>query len=182
MVAKAVILDRDGVINHAVVIEGKPFAPRKVSDFIILPGVEDAIVNISGLGYLIVVVTNQPDINNNLVGQAEVDAMHKELGHLPIERIYVCPHRRDEFCACRKPKPGMLFQARDELDLDLSKSFMVGDRQSDMEASNSAGCISVFIDYKYKETSEVIYDFICRDLGDFYKLLMSIENVEKSKN
>jgi len=182
MVNKAVFLDRDGVINQTEVRDGKPYAPRKIEDFIILPGVEDAIVNIKALGYLVVVVTNQPDINNNLVDSAAVEAMHNRLAHLPIDKIYVCPHTRDEGCFCRKPKPGMLFQARDELNIDLSKSYMVGDRQSDMQASIAAGCTSILMDYNYPETQLQIYDFICYNLIEFYELLLGFSNVRQPEN
>ena len=87
---------------------------------------------------------------------------------LPIfQLIYVCPHSQHEGCLCRKPNPGMLFQARDEFNIDLSRSYMVGDRQSDMLASKSAGCTSVFIDKNYSETKIVKYDFVCYDFTNF---------------
>ena len=174
MVNKAVFLDRDGVINLAKVRGGKPYAPQKAEDFVILPGVEDAINRISALGYLILVVTNQPDINNKQVDPAELNFMHDRLAHLPIEKIYICPHSQNEGCFCRKPKPGMLFQARDEFNIDLSRSYMVGDRQSDMQASKAAGCTSIFIDRNYAETKLVIYDLICYDLVEFSELLVDL--------
>ncbi|MDB4852912.1 HAD family hydrolase [Alphaproteobacteria bacterium] len=182
MVNKAVFLDRDGVINQAAIWGDKPYAPRRIEDFKILAGAEDAIVKIKALGYLVLVVTNQPDINNKLVNPVEVNAMHDRLAHLPIEKIYVCPHSQNEGCLCRKPNPGMLFQARDEFNIDLSRSFMVGDRQGDMQASKSAGCTSVFIDNNYGETKIVNYDFICYDLLDFSELLAGFCNVKKFEN
>jgi len=174
VVNKAVFLDRDGVINQVTVWGGKPYAPRKAEDFVILPGAEDAIMRIRAFGYLVLVVTNQPDINNKQVDPAEVNAMHNRLAHLPIEKIYVCPHSQHEGCLCRKPNPGMLFQARDEFNIDLSRSYMVGDRQSDMLASKSAGCTSVFIDKNYSETKIVKYDFVCYDLFEFSQLLAGL--------
>jgi D-glycero-D-manno-heptose 1,7-bisphosphate phosphatase len=174
VVNKAVFLDRDGVINQVAVWGGKPYAPRKAEDFVILPGVEDAIVRIRALGYLVLVVTNQPDINNKQVNLAEVNAMHDRLSHLPIEKIYVCPHSQHEGCLCRKPHPGMLLQARDEFNIDLSRSYMVGDRQSDMQASKSAGCKSVFIDKNYSETKMVKYNFVCYDLPEVSQLLAGL--------
>ena len=176
MVNRAVFLDRDGVINRAEVRDGKPYAPRKIEDFIILPGVDDAIVNINALGYLVVVVTNQPDINNELVDPREIDAMHDRLSHLPIKKVYICPHTSYENCFCRKPKPGMLFRARDELDINLSDSYMVGDRQSDVQASVAAGCKSIFIDYGYRETGLQNPDYICDNLCDFYQYLLGAVN------
>ena len=120
------------------------------------------------------VVTNQPDINNKQVDPSEIDAMHLQLAHLPIEKIYICPHSQDEGCFCRKPNPGMLFQARDEFNIDLSKSYMVGDRQTDMQASKSAGCTGVFIDHKYSETKMEKFDFVCYDLKEFSQLLAGL--------
>jgi D-glycero-D-manno-heptose 1,7-bisphosphate phosphatase len=182
VVNKAVFLDRDGVINQVAVWGGKPYAPRKAEDFVILPGVEDAIMRIRALGCLVLVVTNQPDINNKQVNLAEVNAMHDRLAHLPIEKIYVCPHSQDEGCLCRKPNPGMLFQARDEFNINLSRSYMVGDRRSDMQASKSAGCTSIFINRNYGETEIVKYDFVCYDLVEVSQLLVGLLNVEKFEN
>ncbi|MDB2324247.1 HAD-IIIA family hydrolase [Alphaproteobacteria bacterium] len=175
--ARAVFLDRDGVINQAMVRDGKPYAPRKAENFIILPGVDDAIVRIRSLGFLVLVVTNQPDINNKQVDPAEISVMHDRLAHLPIEKIYVCPHSQREGCLCRKPNPGMLFKARDEFNIDLSRSYMVGDRQSDVEASNSAGCTSIFIDKNYTETDLVDHDVVCYSLPEFALLLERFINV-----
>ena len=176
MVNKAVFLDRDGVINHSEVRGGKPYAPRLAKDFILLPGVENAIIDIKSMGYQIIVVTNQPDINNKLVNPLEIEKMHRSISHLPISRIYVCPHSQNEGCVCRKPRPGMLFKAREDFNIALNKSFMLGDRQSDMEASNAAGCKSVFIDKKYKETKDVYYDILCADIQNFSDMLRGLKN------
>lgn len=176
MVNRAVFLDRDGVINYSEVRDGKPYAPRVARDFILLPGVENAIVDIKSMGYQIIVVTNQPDINNKLVNPLEIEKMHRRIAHLPISKIYVCPHSQNEGCVCRKPRPGMLFKAREDFNIDLTKSFMLGDRQSDMEASKSAGCKSVFIDKNYKETKDVYYDMLCSDITDFSYMLRGLEN------
>ena len=100
-----------------------------------------------------VLVTNQPDIDNGLITQDIVGAIHnKLLDELSIDAIYMCPHNRERGCECRKPAPGMLFQAKNELGLDLHSSWMVGDRASDIGAGIGAGCSCVFIDCNYKET------------------------------
>jgi len=112
---KAVFLDRDGVINRALVRNGKPYAPRTLEDFEILPGVIDTVQALKRAGYLMIVVTNQPDIGNGLVDAAVVERMHAQLcAAMPIDAVYVCPHRQDEGCDCRKPKPGMLFSAKND--------------------------------------------------------------------
>ena len=155
MVSKAIFLDRDGVINKSIMKDGKPHAPRKFSDFKLFPGVVEAIKNLSDAGYLIFVATNQPDIGNKLVDPNEVEKMHAYLMEkLPIKEIYMCPHRQDENCECRKPKPGMLFAAKNKFNIDMSASFMVGDRYSDVQTSLAAGCTPVFVDHDYLETPD----------------------------
>ena len=152
---KAVFLDRDGVINRSIVRDGKPYSPRTLADFVLLPYVPDAIQNLSSAGFLVFVVTNQPDIGNGDISQSLVDAMHQQLmGSLPIHKIYICPHSQKAGCDCRKPKPGMLLTAKAEFDITMDQSFMVGDRYGDICAANAAGCNPIFVDYGYKETPD----------------------------
>ena len=142
----AVFLDRDGVINRSLVRDGKPYAPRRLADFRLLPGVTRAVDKLRAAGFLIVVVTNQPDIGNDLVDAPIVDAMHARLrAKIRIDSIMVCPHRQDAGCACRKPKPGMLLGAAARYDVDLGASYMIGDRYKDVEAGRHAGCRTVWI-------------------------------------
>lgn len=152
---KAVFLDRDGVIIRSILRNGKPHAPTTLEDFALLPDVDTAIRDLAAAGFLILVVTNQPDIGNGLVALEIVEEMHRKLMQvLPIDKIYMCPHGQKEGCACRKPKPGMLLAAKDEFGIDLAASFMVGDRYSDVQAAIAAGCIPVFIDNDYVETPD----------------------------
>ncbi len=149
---RAVFLDRDGVINRSEVRNGKPYAPRALAQFRLLPGVIEAVKSLKRAGLLVIVVTNQPDIGNGLVDAAVVDAMHAKLRRvLPVDDIKVCPHRQDEGCTCRKPKPGMLLEAAREWNIDLKTSFMVGDRWGDIVAGRAAGCYTVFINRGYSE-------------------------------
>ena len=152
--AKAVFLDRDGVINRALVRDGKPYPPTSVAEFELLPGVEEACAKLKAAGFLLVVATNQPDVGRGTLPQAALDAIHVEmLRRLPIDRVEVCTHpgqgRSD--CDCRKPKPGMLLRAARELGLDLAQSWMVGDRWRDIDCGAAAGVKTVFIDYGYDE-------------------------------
>ena len=149
---KAVFLDRDGVLIRTNVVEGKPYAIRDIAEYGLLPGVADACQRLKAAGYLLIVVTNQPDIDNQLVTIETVDAIHAALSDdLPLDAIYVCPHARHRDCGCRKPKPGLLIDAKNEFHLDLEKSWMVGDRSSDAAAGVSAGCRAIFIDCGYAE-------------------------------
>ena len=149
---RAVFLDRDGVINRAVVRNGKPYAPQSVDDLVILPGVEGALEQLRAAGFVNVVVTNQPDVGAGKMPRATVESMHAHLAQeLAIDVFKVCYHTEADGCACRKPKPGMILDAASELGLDIGKSFLVGDRWRDVEAARNAGCPAVFIDYSYEE-------------------------------
>lgn len=142
---RAVFLDRDGVINFNEVRDGKPYAPRTLKEFAILPGVREAIEAFRAAGYLVIVATNQPDIPPQVF-----EAMHAELRKkLPVDDIKVCPHRDADQCDCRKPKPGMLLEAARERNIALEQSWMIGDRWRDVDAGKAAGCRTIFIDYNY---------------------------------
>jgi D-sedoheptulose 7-phosphate isomerase len=149
---RAVFLDRDGVINRAFVREGKPFPPATLEEFEILPGVAEALRELKQQGYILLVVTNQPDISRGTQSQQMVDAMHQLLyARLPLDDIFVCPHTDQDKCDCRKPLPGMLLQAAKKYNIDLVASFMVGDRWRDIEAGYNAGVKTILIDYGYSE-------------------------------
>ena len=150
---RAVFLDRDGVLNNPIVQDGKPYAPRSLAEFEMLPGAADAVRALKDRGFLVIVVTNQPDIGNGLVAAEVVDAMHARLRVLaPVDDIRLCPHRQTDGCDCRKPKPGMLLAAARDYNINLGNSFMVGDRVVDVLAGEAAGCFTGFIDRCYKET------------------------------
>ncbi|MGA8274155.1 MAG: HAD-IIIA family hydrolase [Candidatus Sulfotelmatobacter sp.] len=149
---RAVFLDRDGVINRALIREGKPFPPLTVAELEVLPGVPEALQALKKAGYKLLVVTNQPDVGRGRQSQQTLDAIHKALlSRLPIDDIFVCPHTDKDKCACRKPLPGMLLEAARKHDVDLKASFMVGDRWRDIEAGYNAGCRTILIDYGYSE-------------------------------
>ena len=149
---RAVFLDRDGVINRALVREGKPYPPSTVAELEVLPGVPEALQVLKQAGYKLLVVTNQPDLGRGKQSQQTLDAIHQALlSRLPIDDIFVCPHTDEGKCACRKPLPGMLFEAARKHDIDLPASFMVGDRWRDIEAGYNAGCRTILIDYGYSE-------------------------------
>ena len=151
---KAVFLDRDGVLNRSAVVAGKPYAPRDLSDFRLLPRTRDATLRLKNAGFLLVVVTNQPDIGNGLVDEATVLQMHARLrDRLPIDDIRMCPHAQDAGCDCRKPSPGMIRSAAQDWDIRFADSFLVGDRYSDIEAANRAGCRGILVDRAYEETA-----------------------------
>ncbi len=151
-VKRAVFLDRDGVINAAVVKDGKPYPPASVEAMQILPGVAEALISLRRAGFALVVVTNQPDVARRTQTRAAVDAIHARLrAELPLDAIYACWHDDADDCRCRKPKPGLLVDAAAELGLDLTRSFMIGDRWRDTAAGLAAGCQAIFVDRDYSE-------------------------------
>ena len=166
---RAVFLDRDGVINRALVRDGKPYPPTCVAEFELLPGVEEACAKLKAAGFLLIVATNQPDVGRGTLPQAALDAIHAEmLRRLPIDRVEVCIHpgQGKSDCDCRKPKPGMILRAARELGIDLAQSWMVGDRWRDIDCGAAAGVKTVFIDYGYDEALKAKPDFVAGDLAE----------------
>lgn len=164
---RAVFLDRDGILNYTAVIDGKPYAPRLVEEFSVYQNAHEPLQKLKAAGYILIVVSNQPDVGNGRTPREVVEEMNTILKRtLPLDSIKVCFHSQHDFCQCRKPKPGMLTSAAVEWDIDLSKSYIVGDRWSDIAAGRAAGCRTVFIDRGYRESKEVSPDFAVRSLGE----------------
>jgi D-glycero-D-manno-heptose 1,7-bisphosphate phosphatase len=176
---KAVFLDRDGVINRPVIVDGKPYPPRKIADFEILPGVAQACADLKKAGYILVVVTNQPDVGRGILKKEIVEAIHETMvRRLPIDSVDVCYHAGAEFgeeCGCRKPRPGMLLAAAEKLGIDLTRSFMIGDRWRDVECGRNAGCRTIFIDSGYREKLRHQPDYRASDLLEAAKLIQTID-------
>lgn len=141
-----------------------------------MPGVRGALERLRAAGFALVVVTNQPDVARGLQRRDVVDAMHAYLASiLPIDDFRVCLHDDADGCACRKPNPGMLQAAADELRLNLSASFMVGDRWRDVEAGRRAGCTTVFIDAGYEEQQPEAPDAIVKSLAEAANWILTTE-------
>jgi D-glycero-D-manno-heptose 1,7-bisphosphate phosphatase len=141
-----VLLDRDGVLNRLVTRDGRGVSPRRVSEFALLPGAAEAVGRLRRAGLPVGVVTNQPDIARGLLAREELERMHELLRReLRLDGIYVCGHDDADGCDCRKPRPGLLRAAAEELSLDLAESWMVGDSWKDVEAARSAGCRAILI-------------------------------------
>jgi D-glycero-D-manno-heptose 1,7-bisphosphate phosphatase len=149
---KGVFLDRDGVLIETFIKDGKPIAISKISELVILPLVKESIQELVSRNFEVVVVTNQPDVSKGVTSLSQIQLMHNEISDFTgIQHFYMCTHLQSSNCDCRKPRTGLLNQAAQELGLDLSKSFLVGDRWSDIDAGNNANCNCFFIDYGYDE-------------------------------
>ena len=156
---------------------GKAYAPRRLEDFRLLPGVPKAMAALKRAGFLVVVVTNQPDIGNGLVAASTVEAMHAKLrSRVPVDDIRVCPHRQDAGCSCRKPKPGMLRVAARRWNIDLKNSYMVGDRGSDIVAGKAVGCYTLLINRHYSEPLPDAPDRTERSLPGAVRFILSREH------
>ncbi len=148
---RAVFLDRDGVLNRPLVRHGRPHPPASVEEFELYPEAPAACRRLQALGFVLVVVTNQPDVARGELDAEVVDAVHRELRRqVPIDGLYVCLHDDADGCGCRKPAPGLLLAAAADLGIDLGRSVMVGDRWRDVEAGRRAGCRTVHIDRGYR--------------------------------
>ena len=149
---RAVFLDRDGVLNQALVLDGKPFPPACLADVEILPETAAALQRLANHGFLLIGITNQPDVARGVQTREVVESInHLIQARIPVQEVFVCYHDDPEGCDCRKPKPGLIRQAAQKYDLDLSQSWMVGDRWKDIAAGQAAGTKTIFVDYHYNE-------------------------------
>jgi D-glycero-D-manno-heptose 1,7-bisphosphate phosphatase len=167
LMRRAVFLDRDGVINKAIVRAGRPYPPANVSELEILPGVPDALAKLKSDGFVLIVVSNQPDVARGTSSLAEVERINRALARaLPIDEFRMCYHDSDDDCDCRKPKPGLLLTAAREWKVDLARSYMIGDRWRDIEAGKHAGCRTFFINNAYDEKCPEMFDYCVKSLWD----------------
>jgi len=141
------------VLTRSLVRDGKAYAPRTLEEFEILPDAGEACDLMKKAGYLLIVVTNQPDVGRGLVSFAIMEEMHRLLRRaLPLDEILSCTDPSETPGPRRKPAPGMLLEAAAKWDIDFGASFIVGDRKSDVEAGSAVGCRGLFIDRHYRES------------------------------
>lgn len=175
--SRAVFLDRDGVLNRALVRDGRPFAPRSLAEFELLPDALRATAALKAVGFRLVVVTNQPDVATGKAKRDTVEAMHARLlDELPIDDVFACYHTDEHGCDCRKPKPGMLHEAARRWGIDLPRSYLVGDRWRDIEAGRSAGCRTFLIESGYRER-QAEADWVVASLADAARIVCSLSSV-----
>jgi len=173
----AVFLDRDGTINH----DEKDYSIQRAEDFKFIPGALEALVKLSENDYLVVVLTNQSMVGRGFISSEKLQEIHDKL-RVDVEKaggridaVYYCPHHPDDGCGCRKPKAKMFMDAKQELDIDLSKSYMVGDTTGDILAGKNAGVSTILVstglagkDNRY----EVEADYKVRDLAEAAELII----------
>ena len=147
-----VFLDRDGVLNRAIVRDGLPYPPASLDEFELMPGAAEACAALKAAGFLLIVVTNQPDVARGNQKRETVELLNQRLASLvPLDDIRVCYHDKADACHCRKPRPGLLLDAARDWQIDLARSYIIGDRWKDIEAGARANCSTVFLDWGYAE-------------------------------
>ncbi|MFZ2522329.1 MAG: HAD-IIIA family hydrolase [Minisyncoccia bacterium] len=176
---KAVFLDRDGVINE-LVFRGEDFlvanekvshtAPFFLHELKIKNEIIDSIIKIKDMGFLCILVTNQPDVYYGVMQDEEYHKIMSEISKLPLDDIFVCRHGRDENCQCKKPKTGMFIKASKKWDIDFEKSFMVGDSDTDILAGRHVGCTTVLV--KDCELENVDYHHRISHLSELSSILV----------
>lgn len=176
----AAFLDRDGVLNRAIIRDGMAFSPMSVCEFDLLPGVGEACGRLDEAGVEIIVVTNQPEVARGSLSVSTLEDIHRELRSLlPILHIMVCPHDDRDLCHCRKPLPGMILDAALMYDIDLTRSVLVGDRTKDIVAGKAAGCATVRIGGGYVgEPNDVTADAMAPSLGAAIDFILHLTETE----
>ena len=150
-------MDRDGVVNRSKLVDGVTKPPATIAEVEILEGVIEAIKILKAHDFIPVVVTNQPDVARGVTTRSQVEAINAHIGSITnIEFFYTCFHDDTDLCNCRKPAPGLIYLASQELHLSVTESFLVGDRWRDISAGQSAGCQTFFIDYSYSERMPIM--------------------------
>ena len=172
--ARAVFLDRDGVLIHTFVRDGIPHPPGDISQVQILAGVEEALLLLREHHFKLLVVTNQPDVARGTQSRHTIEQINSYLlDHLLLDGIYTCYHDTPDRCECRKPRPGMLLRAAAEHGVKLSDSFMVGDRGSDIAAGLAAGCRTILIERPYSRCDPLKPHFKAADLREAAQIVLS---------
>lgn len=171
---KAVFLDRDGVLNKAIVKNRKPYPPSSISELEILEGVYNGLQLLRQSGYKLIVITNQPDVSR---GKTKIDMVNEIndsiLEHLKVDEIMCCFHDDKDNCECRKPKPGMILEAVEKWNIDLSISYLIGDRWRDIQTATNIGLTSILINYDYDE-KKIKADFECYNFEEAVNFILKI--------
>jgi D-glycero-D-manno-heptose 1,7-bisphosphate phosphatase len=168
---QAVFLDRDGVLNRVAVGTGTPHPPFCVEEFELYEDVQDGCARLKAANFFLVVITNQPDVGRGTQTRETVEAMHSKMqSALPLlDRVEICYHAGERYgqpCDCRKPRPGLIVRAAAELNIDLKKSYVIGDRWRDIDCARAAGCHAIFIDRGYNEKLCEVPDFKVANFTD----------------
>jgi len=184
---KAVFLDRDGVI-----CENRDDYVKSWEEFVWIPGAKEALSRLMSHGYIAIVITNQSAIGRGIVSRETVDKIHQRMGAEiaqtggKIEKVYYCPHKPEDGCSCRKPEPGLLLQAAEDLKLDLRTSYLVGDAITDIEMGHKIGLRTIMVktgkglsEVADKNRWKIRPDYIAQDSSEAVDLILELDSAEK---
>jgi D-glycero-D-manno-heptose 1,7-bisphosphate phosphatase len=172
---RAVFLDRDGVLNYCELKDGKPYPPKDSDSLTIVEDAPELLRKLKEEGFLLICATNQPDFKRGSRTLQNINDMNDKVrSSLPLDDLLVCLHDNDDNCDCRKPKPGMLLKASEKYDIDLSLSYMVGDRAGDVGAGRNAGARTIFLDFGYNEKKpDPPADLTCHSLKEAVETILN---------
>lgn len=158
---KAIFLDRDGVLNKSIVKGGKPYSPYLIEDIVIPEGVKPGLLKLKKRDFLLIMITNQPDISRGKLTLNSLNKINNFLSkELLLDDVFSCIHDDKDNCLCRKPKTGMITDAILKWKIDVNRSFLVGDRWKDIEAGKRMNLKTILINHNYKEKkTEPDYEF-----------------------
>ncbi len=183
MKSRAVFLDRDGVLNETVYVDGIDCPPADAHSLVLIPTAAEAVQRLRRAGFLCICVTNQPDIARGTRSVENVMAMNLKVStELELDDLFMCPHDTLDGCSCRKPKPGMLIAAAKKWGLELANCWMVGDRKTDIAAGYAVGCRTVFV--RNPPTGDAINptpDFVCTDVGEASRHILTAAGMTNGK-
>ena len=176
-----VFLDRDGIINRSVIRDGKPYPPASVDELEIIPDAIHSLQLLASAGYLLIGVTNQPDVARGSQSLEAVEAINAAiLNELPVKEIFTCYHDDKDDCSCRKPKPGLILKGAEKYGSDMEKSWMVGDRWKDISAGKNAGLRTVLVEYNYDEKyCGPVADHVIYTMSDLAAVILDIQKGNK---
>jgi D-glycero-D-manno-heptose 1,7-bisphosphate phosphatase len=170
----AIFLDRDGILNCAIIHGGKPYPPPSLENLEIMPGVHSVLKKLMQAGYSLIGITNQPDVARGIQNRRTVESINSYImSHLPLLEIFTCYHDDEDNCECRKPRPGLIYRAAKKYGLNLTQSWMVGDRWKDIATGRAAGLKTVFVNYHYDEKFEgTPPDFSIENVSDLAGIIL----------
>lgn len=170
---RSIFLDRDGVINIAPIVNGRPTSPHTLKEFRLFEGIAESLGTLKTAGFLLIVVTNQPDLAHGKITRESLDLLHEEMmNKLPLDDLFICPHDDRDNCHCRKPKPGMLLEAARKWNIDLTSSVIIGDRWREVDAGRAVGCKTILIDTVYNQ--ETVADYRAKDVQQAVNIVLSL--------
>ena len=179
---KAIFLDRDGVLSKVLIKDKKSFAPTTLKNFKLFSYSATSVKQLKLAGFKVIVVTNQPDVGKKLLSKLTLNKMHNQLKKKTnVDKIYSCIHQQNENCLCRKPKPGMILKAARKYNIDLKKSFLIGDRASDIEAGRKAKCRTIFLNKNYEEKFPTHQEATFCNLKEATSYILNLKKENKIK-